>query len=116
MKTAVLLCITLLAVAGCKPKPQAWVPPPPPPPKPQGTLKVGDYYCYTAGGVVLANQGFRVPTAGRYQASDGRGRGTFVIEQDNVLFTGGHFDKSTGRNLKADTFRIGTGIECAPKP
>jgi hypothetical protein len=110
-----LLALAVLALAACRPEP-VYVAPPPPPPKPQGSLKVGDYYCYTAGGVELPNQAFRVPTPGRYQASDGHAKGTFAIEEDRVSFTGGHFDKSTGRNLKADTFRIGTGIECAPKP
>lgn len=116
MKPAAVLMLSLLALCACKPKEQVYVPPPPAPPKPQGTLSVGDYYCYTAGGVVLANQAFRIREAGKYAASDGHARGTYAITEDTVFFTGGHFDKSTGRNLKNDTFRIGTGIECAPRP
>ena len=116
MKPAAFLILGALALAACRPKPQEYHPPAPAPPKPQGSLTIGDYYCYTAGGVVLANQGFRISEPGRYRASDGHGRGTYVIEEDRVMFTGGHFDKSTGRNLKNDTFRIGTGIECAPQP
>jgi hypothetical protein len=78
------------------------------------SLKTGEYTCFGSGGRPLLGAGFKVLAGGRYTDLEGGSSGTFSVNGNQVTFRGGHLDGQIGRDLKGDTFRIGTLASCEP--
>jgi hypothetical protein len=78
-----------------------------------GGLRPGEYACYGSGQTVLAGLGFKVDGAGNYTDLDGKEHGTVSVRGSQVVFSGGHLDGQTGRDLKnGRSFTIGAMASC----
>jgi len=79
-----------------------------------GGLRVGEYACYGASGLLIG-LGFKVRDGSHYTDLDGKSAGTYAIAGDKVSFHGGHLDGQSGRDLNGGKFNLSDhGISCGP--